>query len=130
MYFCNIKKEQQMETVANPTQTFTPVTLTANAVKEVKKLISEKELSEEFGLRVGVDGGGCSGMSYTIGFDKKQDKDQEFVIDGVKVFMNKSHGLYLLGTEVDFQDGLNSRGFTFNNPNATSTCGCGSSFSA
>ena len=129
MYFCNIKKEQQMETVANPTQTFTPVTLTANAVKEVKKLISEKELSEEFGLRVGVDGGGCSGMSYTIGFDKKQDKDQEFEIDGVKVFMNKSHGLYLLGTEVDFQDGLNSRGFTFNNPNATSTCGCGSSFS-
>ncbi len=130
MYFCNIKKEQQMETVANPTQTFTPVTLTANAVKEVKKLISEKELSEEFGLRVGVDGGGCSGMSYTIGFDKKQDKDQEFEIDGVKVFMNKSHGFYLLGTEVDFQDGLNSRGFTFNNPNATSTCGCGSSFSA
>ena len=130
MYFCNIKKEQQMETVANATQTFTPVTLTANAVKEVKKLISEKELSEEFGLRVGVDGGGCSGMSYTIGFDKKQDKDQEFEIDGVKVFMNKSHGLYLLGTEVDFQDGLNSRGFTFNNPNATSTCGCGSSFSA
>ena len=130
MYFCNIKKEQQMETVANPTQTFTPVTLTANAVKEVKKLISEKELSEEFGLRVGVDGGGCSGMSYTIGFDKKQDKDQEFEIDGVKVFMNKSHGLYLLGTEVDFQDGLNSSGFTFNNPNATSTCGCGSSFSA
>ena len=130
MYFCNIKKEQQMETVANPIQTFTPVTLTDNAVKEVKKLISEKELSEEFGLRVGVDGGGCSGMSYTIGFDKKQDKDQEFEIDGVKVFMNKSHGLYLLGTEVDFQDGLNSRGFTFNNPNATSTCGCGSSFSA
>ena len=55
-----------METVANPIQTFTPVSLTANAVKEVKKLISEKELSEEFGLRVGVDGGGCSGMSYTI----------------------------------------------------------------
>ena len=130
MYFCIIKKEQQMETIANPIQTFTPVTLTSNAVKEVIKLISEKELSEEFGLRVGVDGGGCSGMSYTIGFDKKQDKDQEFEIDGVKVFMNKSHGLYLLGTEVDFQDGLNSRGFTFNNPNATSTCGCGSSFSA
>jgi iron-sulfur cluster assembly protein len=130
MYFCIIKEEQQMETIANPIQTITPVSLTANAVKEVKKLISEKELSEEFGLRVGVDGGGCSGMSYTIGFDKKQDKDQEFEIDGVKVFMNKSHGLYLLGTEVDFQDGLNSRGFTFNNPNATSTCGCGSSFSA
>ena len=65
MYFCKIKEEQQMETIANPIQTFTPVSLTANAVKEVKKLISEKELSEEFGLRVGVDGGGCSGMSYS-----------------------------------------------------------------
>ena len=117
-----------METATKTTGTFTPVTLSPNAVKEVKKLMSEKELSEEFGLRVGVDG--CSGMTYTIGFDKKQDKDQEFEIDGVKVFMNKSHGLYLLGTEVDFQDGLNARGFTFNNPNATSTCGCGSSFSA
>ena len=119
-----------METATKTTGTFTPVTLSPNAVKEAKKLMSEKELSEEFGLRVGVDGGGCSGMTYTIGFDKKQDKDQEFEIDGVKVFMNKSHGLYLLGTEVDFQDGLNARGFTFNNPNATSTCGCGSSFSA
>ncbi len=116
--------------VKNTSNSFTPVTLTANAVQEVKKIISEKELTEEFGLRVGVNGGGCSGMSYVIGFDKKQEGDQEFEIEGVKVFMNKSHGLYLLGCEVDFQDGLNARGFTFSNPNATSTCGCGSSFSA
>ncbi len=119
-----------MEIAEKKANTFTPVTLSANAVKEVKKLISEKELTEEFGLRVGVNGGGCSGMTYTIGFDKKQDNDQEFDIEGVRVLMNKSHGLYLLGTEVDYQDGLNARGFTFNNPNATSTCGCGSSFSA
>lgn len=112
------------------TSAFTPLSLTPNAIKEVKKLINEKELTEEFGLRVGVNGGGCSGMSYVIGFDRKQDSDQEFVIDGVKIFMNKSHGLYLLGTEVDYQEGLNSRGFTFSNPNASSTCGCGSSFSA
>lgn len=110
------------------TSSFTPITLTENAIKEVRKIISEKELSEEFGLRVGVNGGGCSGMSYALGFDKKQENDQEFDIEGVRVFMNKSHGLYLLGMEVDFQDGLNSRGFTFHNPNATSTCGCGSSF--
>ena len=110
------------------TSTFTPITLTEKAIKEVKKIISEKELTEEFGLRVGVNGGGCSGMSYALGFDKKQENDQEFDIEGVRVFMNKSHGLYLLGMEVDFQDGLNSRGFTFHNPNATSTCGCGSSF--
>lgn len=110
--------------------TFTPVTLTENALIAVKKLLSEKELEEDFGLRIGVNGGGCSGMSYVLGFDKKQDNDQEFYIDGVKIYMNKSHGLYLLGTEVDYQDGLNARGFTFSNPNATSTCGCGSSFSA
>lgn len=110
--------------------TFVPVTLTENALIAVKKLLSEKELEEDFGLRIGVNGGGCSGMSYVLGFDKKQDNDQEFYIDGVKIYMNKSHGLYLLGTEVDYQDGLNARGFTFSNPNATSTCGCGSSFSA
>jgi len=109
---------------------FTPVTLTDNAIVAVKKLLSEKELEADFGLRIGVNGGGCSGMSYVLGFDKKQDNDQEFFIDGIKIYMNKSHGLYLLGMEVDYQDGLNARGFTFNNPNATSTCGCGSSFSA
>lgn len=109
---------------------FTPITLTENALKEVRNIISQKELTEEFGLRVGVTGGGCSGMTYVLGFDKKQDSDQEFMIGGVKVYMNKSHGLYLLGMEVDFQDGLNARGFTFSNPNATSTCGCGTSFSA
>jgi iron-sulfur cluster assembly protein len=110
------------------TSSFTPITLTENAIKEVRKIISEKELSAEFGLRVGVNGGGCSGMSYALGFDKKQENDQEFDIDGVRVFMNKSHGLYLIGMEVDFQDGLNARGFVFNNPNASTTCGCGSSF--
>ncbi len=118
-----------METEAKQS-TFTPVTLTENALIAVKKLLSEKELEEDFGLRVGVNGGGCSGMTYVLGFDKKQDNDQEFFIDGVKIYMNKSHGLYLLGTEVDYQDGLNARGFTFSNPNATSTCGCGSSFSS
>lgn len=118
-----------METEAKQS-TFTPVTLTENALIAVRKLLSEKELEEDFGLRVGVNGGGCSGMTYVLGFDKKQDNDQEFFIDGVKIYMNKSHGLYLLGTEVDYQDGLNARGFTFSNPNATSTCGCGSSFSS
>ncbi|MCF8284873.1 MAG: iron-sulfur cluster assembly accessory protein [Sphingobacteriales bacterium] len=118
-----------METEAKQS-TFTPVTLTENAIKAVKQLLSEKELEADFGLRIGVNGGGCSGMTYVLGFDKKQDNDQEFYIDEVKIYVNKSHGLYLLGTEVDYQDGLNSRGFTFSNPNATSTCGCGSSFSA
>lgn len=120
-----LKTEELNKTAGTP---FTPVTLTANALKEVKNIMSAKELSDEYGLRVGVEGGGCSGMSYLLGFDKKKENDQEFEIDGVRVFLNKSHGLYLMGTEIDFQDGLNSRGFTFHNPNAASSCGCGSSF--
>lgn len=108
--------------------TTTPVTLTALALKEVKKILAEKSLEEGYGLRVGVTGGGCSGMTYTLGIDQKQDNDDVFMIEDVKVYMNKSHALYLIGMEVDHQDGLNARGFTFNNPNASSTCGCGTSF--
>ena len=106
-----------------------PITFTEGAVKELKKLKDQQELNDEFGLRVGVEGGGCSGMSYVLGFDQKKDGDQEYDIEGIRVFMHKAHGLYLLGMVIDFQDGLNARGFTFNNPNASSTCGCGSSFS-
>jgi len=107
-----------------------PVTLTTGAVAELKKLIDQQELTEEYGLRLGVEGGGCSGMNYILGFDQKKEGDTEYSIEGIRVFMNKAHGLYLAGMEVDFKNGLDARGFTFNNPNATSTCGCGSSFSA
>ncbi|WP_214071949.1 iron-sulfur cluster assembly accessory protein [Mucilaginibacter sp. dw_454] len=106
-----------------------PVILTQGAVKELYKLKDQQEISDDFGLRIGVEGGGCSGMSYVLGFDQKKDGDQEFSIEGLRVFMNKAHGMYLLGMQVDFQDGLNARGFTFSNPNAASTCGCGTSFS-
>jgi iron-sulfur cluster assembly protein len=106
-----------------------PVTFTAGAVKELFKLKDQQELGDDFGLRVGVEGGGCSGMSYVLGFDQKKDGDQEYNIDGIRVFMHKAHGLYLIGMRINFQDGLNARGFTFENPNAASTCGCGTSFS-
>jgi iron-sulfur cluster assembly protein len=106
-----------------------PVTFTEGAVKELKKLKDQQELGDDFGLRVGVEGGGCSGMNYILGFDQKKDGDQEYYIDGIKVYMHKAHGLYLVGMQINFQDGLNARGFTFNNPNAASTCGCGTSFS-
>ena len=106
-----------------------PVSFTEGAVKELKKLKEQQEIGEEFGLRVGVEGGGCAGMNYILGFDQKKDGDQEYEIEGIRVFMHKAHGMYLAGMVVDFQDGLNARGFTFNNPNASSTCGCGSSFS-
>ena len=106
-----------------------PVTFTPGAVKELNKLKDQQELGDDFGLRVGVEGGGCSGMTYVLGFDQQKDGDQIYMIDGIKVFMHKAHSLYLVGMMIDFQDGLNARGFTFNNPNAASTCGCGTSFS-
>jgi len=105
-----------------------PVSFTEGAKKELRKLRDQQEHGENFGVRVGVTGGGCSGMNYVLGFDQKKDGDQEFEIDGIKIFMHKAHGLYLAGMEIEFKDGLNSRGFTFNNPNAKSTCGCGTSF--
>lgn len=106
-----------------------PVTLTEGAKSEIRKLMQQQELTGEFGLRLGVEGGGCAGMNYILGFDQKKDGDEEYDIDGIKVYMHKAHGLYLIGMQVDFQDGLNARGFTFSNPNASSTCGCGTSFS-
>jgi len=72
-----------------------PVTFTDGAIKELSKIRNQQELGDDFGLRVGVEGGGCSGMTYVLGFDQKKDGDQEFIIDGIKVFMHKAHGLYL-----------------------------------
>jgi len=105
-----------------------PVTFTEGAIKELLKLKDQQELSDDFGLRVGVEGGGCAGMNYVLGFDQTKDGDKVYFIDGVKVYMHKAHGMYLAGMQIDFQDGLNARGFVFNNPNAASTCGCGTSF--
>jgi len=107
-----------------------PVALTDGAIKQLKVLFAEKHVPEGYGLRVGIKGGGCSGFTYVLGFDEKKEGDEEFEVKGVKVYMEKAHGLYLLGMEIDWLDGLNNRGFVFNNPNATDTCGCGTSFSA
>lgn len=107
-----------------------PLTLTEGAVKELTKLKEQQEIADDFGLRVGVEGGGCAGMNYILGFDQKKEGDMEYLISGIKVYMNMAHGLYLAGMEIDFQNGLNARGFSFNNPNASNTCGCGTSFSA
>ncbi len=107
-----------------------PITLTAGAVKELEKIRETQGIPEEYGLRVGVKGGGCSGFSYILGFDEKKENDDIYQISGIKVLMQKAHAIYLLGIEIDWQDGLNNRGFSFNNPNASDTCGCGTSFSA
>ncbi|RAU82233.1 HesB/IscA family protein [Pontibacter arcticus] len=107
-----------------------PITLTEKALAEVKNIMQDKSVPDGYGLRVGVQGGGCSGMSYLLGFDKAKETDEVFILDGVELIMDKKHAMYVLGMEVDFQDGLNARGFVFSNPQAKSTCGCGSSFSS
>ncbi len=103
-----------------------PVTFTDGAIHELKRLIST-EAQKPF-LRVGVKGGGCSGMTYVLEFDERQDGDMDFEVEGIPVVLNKAHEMYLFGMQVEFEGGLNSRGFTFKNPNASSTCGCGTSF--
>jgi iron-sulfur cluster assembly protein len=110
------------------TMTSCPVKLTEGAIEEVKRLMSEPGFDSNSYLRVGVKGGGCSGLSYVLGFDAKEADDELYEVEGVPVVMKSAHGIYLFGMQVDFQDGLNARGFVFNNPNASSTCGCGSSF--
>ncbi len=106
----------------------TPVKLSNNAINEVKRLMGEAGFDASQYLRIGVKGGGCSGMTYVLGFDKIEEDDDVFEIEGIPVVMKKPHGIYLFGMEVDYQDGLNARGFVFKNPNASSTCGCGTSF--
>lgn len=104
------------------------VTLTDSAAAELRSIRETVELKKKF-LRVGVKGGGCSGLTYVLDFDEKKELDQEFDIKGVPVIVDPRHAMYLMGIEVDYQDGLNDRGFIFNNPNASETCGCGTSFS-
>ena len=126
-----------MSTVASPPPSKSdasarpsPIALSDRAAAEVQRILANKQIPEGYGLRVGVKGGGCSGMSYILGFDKKREHDLEFTEHGIAVYMDKRHGLYLMGTTVDYHDGLDARGFVFDNPNATQTCGCGSSFAA
>lgn len=106
------------------------IILTDGAVEQLRRIMKEQNVPEEYGLRVGVKGGGCSGFSYVLGFDEQKEKDTVSYANGIKVFMEKSHGIYLLGMEIDWMNGLNNRGFAFNNPNASESCGCGTSFNA
>ena len=108
----------------------TPISITSSALEQLKNLRAELNVGEDHFLRIGVRGGGCSGFEYQLGFDLPEDDDKRFEVGGETVLMKAGHALYLLGMEIDWATGLNNRGFTFNNPNATDTCGCGSSFSA
>ena len=106
------------------------ITITERAVQEVRRIIAEQKLPDQTALRVGVKGGGCSGFSYTLGFDDQiSEVDQVSEVDGVRVVCDPKSFLYLNGTEIDFEDNLMGRGFKFGNPNAAKSCGCGESFS-
>jgi iron-sulfur cluster assembly accessory protein len=108
------------------------VVLTEKAANEVKRIIADQKIEAEMVLRVGVTGGGCSGFSYALGFDKSYDAktDSKYDYFGVPVVVDKKSALYLDGTTIDFYEGLEARGFKFDNPNAVKSCGCGSSFQA
>jgi iron-sulfur cluster assembly protein len=111
------------------TQIESEITITDKAVKEIKRIMDENKITQEFGLRIGVKGGGCSGLTYTLGFDpENREGDSIIEQEGVKLFVDGKSLFYLAGTQLDFSDGLNGKGFIFNNPNATKSCGCGESF--
>jgi iron-sulfur cluster assembly protein len=108
------------------------IILSETAAKEVRHIITDQELdAEKVRLRVGVKGGGCSGFSYVLDLTESQkDTDEVFEQHGIKIICDAKSLLYLNGTTIDFRDEIMGRGFVFQNPNATSSCGCGSSFSA
>ena len=106
-----------------------PVGLTAKAAEKVKEIRGEENIEDSYALRLKVQGGGCSGFSYDLYFDQQQDIDHPFESHGVKLICDQMSLMYLMGTEVDYVEGLHGAGFKFNNPNVKSTCGCGSSFS-
>lgn len=106
------------------------ISVTDRAIAELRRIIKDQNLPEATALRVGVKGGGCSGFSYTLGFDDQiSETDQVTEVEGVRVVCDPKSFLYLNGTQIDFEDTLMGRGFKFGNPNAAKTCGCGESFS-
>lgn len=105
------------------------ISVTDKAKERISQLLKEEGRTAQHNVRVSVKGGGCSGLMYDLSFDDKiEPADQVFEDKGVKILVDKKSLLYLLGTTLDFSDGLNGKGFQFVNPNATRTCGCGESF--
>ncbi|QEC52699.1 iron-sulfur cluster assembly protein [Anseongella ginsenosidimutans] len=106
------------------------ITITDRAKERIEALMKESGYDNSYFLRVGVESGGCSGLSYKLDFDNQaKEKDQFFEDKGIRVVLDVKSFLYLAGTELDFSTGLNGKGFSFNNPNASRTCACGESFS-
>ncbi len=93
-----------------------PIKISEKANKEIQNIIQNKNIPIDYFLRVGVKGGGCGGMSYVLGFDKKKEGDEQFEVAGIKVLVEKKHFMFLMGMEIDFYEGNDARGFTFVNP--------------
>lgn len=105
------------------------IEITEKALKEVKRIKSENDIPDSHGLRISVKGGGCSGFKYQLGFDSSINEGDTIVEkEGIKLLIDGKSLFYLMGTELDFNDGLNGKGFSFRNPNAVKSCGCGDSF--
>ncbi|MDR6782935.1 iron-sulfur cluster assembly protein [Pedobacter africanus] len=106
------------------------ITITDKAKSKIDQLMEEAQMDTTYFLRVSVKGGGCSGLSYNLDFDNEESAGDQFFEDkGIRIALDMKSFLYLAGTELDFTDGLNGKGFNFNNPNASRSCGCGESFS-
>jgi iron-sulfur cluster assembly protein len=105
------------------------IELTEKALHQVREIAKNETDLNNRGLRLGVMGGGCSGLSYKIEFSDLKEKDNVQDYGDIKVFIDPKSSIYLKGVRLDFKDGLNGKGFVFENPNATNTCGCGESFS-
>jgi iron-sulfur cluster assembly protein len=100
-----------------------PVALTPKAIEEVKHIMANKNIPQGYGLRIGVKGGGCGGVSYMLGFDKPKEGDLEYQLEGVPVLVEKKHAMYLLGLQVDFHESAEARGFMFVSPEAAEKAG-------
>lgn len=105
------------------------INITESAIQKAKQLMLESNLDDTYFVRVSVKGGGCSGLKYDLDFDNKINEDDSITESEIKVVCDKKSVLYLMGTTLDYSGGLNGKGFVFNNPQASRTCGCGESFS-
>lgn len=121
-------EEDETQVQPEPVVTDKSVYLTPRAVKEITNIKATEGLDENLFLRVAVEGGGCSGLSYKLGFDVKTDDDTVLNSEGLQIIVDPRHMMYLGGIEIDYPNGLDARGFTFSNPNASESCGCGTSF--
>jgi len=125
----DVDEEEVQEPVREkPKSEMIPVSLTERAARQIRKIRDTEDLDEGLYLRVAVEGGGCSGLSYKLGFDIRTDEDELFYSQDLEIVVDPKHLMYLDGIQIDYPDGLDARGFTFDNPNASESCGCGSSF--